>query len=96
MPATSRAQWHCHNFLLQRRIDENGMVVDFTHIKQAITEKLDHHYLNDLIDLNPTAENLAFWISQQIPHCYKVIFQESEGNLACYVKPGFENINNPF
>ena len=25
------------------------------------------------------------------PSCYKVTFQESEGNVACYVKPGFEN-----
>lgn len=92
---------HGHNgivtiFCCSEKLDENGMVVDFTHIKQTITEKLDHQYLNELLDFNPTAENLAHWIAQQIPHCYKVIFQESEGNMACYVKPGFENITNPF
>lgn len=94
-------QLHGHNgivtiFCCSEELDENGMVVDFTHIKQAITEKLDHQYINDLVNFNPTAENLAFWIAQQIPHCYKVIFQESEGNQACYVKPGFENLSNPF
>ena len=48
--------------------------------------------LNDVFDFNPTAENLARWLCDQVPQCYKVTFQESEGNVAAYVKPGFEHV----
>ena len=34
---------------------------------------------------------MARWICEQVPNAYKVVFQESEGNIAVYVKPGFEN-----
>lgn len=82
---------HGHNAIIEvccrsRELDANGMVVDFTHIKRDITERLDHSFVNELFDFNPTAENLAKWICDQIPHCYKVSFQESEGNVAVYVK----------
>ena len=88
---------HVHNgiavvYCRSEQLNENGMVVDFSQIKQLIKNKLDHQYLNDLFDFNPTAENLAKWIADQIPQCYKVVFQESEGNTACYVKPGCEHI----
>jgi 6-pyruvoyltetrahydropterin/6-carboxytetrahydropterin synthase len=38
----------------------------------------------ELIHLNPTAENIAFWICKQIDKCYRVDVQESEGNVATY------------
>ena len=87
---------HGHNaivtvFCCSEQLNNNGMVVDFKHIKEAVTSRLDHGYANELISLNPTAENLARWICDQVPHCYKVMFQESEGNIAVYVKDGFEN-----
>lgn len=87
---------HGHNAVIticccSEELNESGMVADFSLIKQTISDKLDHQYLNDFLDFNPTAENLARWIAEQVPLCYKVVFQESEGNLACYVKPGFEN-----
>ena len=72
-------------------VDENGMVIDFTHIKHLISDRLDHCYVNDVFEFNPTAENMARWICEQVPHCYKVSFQESEGNVAMYVKAGMEN-----
>lgn len=82
---------HGHNAIIiiyckSKELDENGMVVDFTKIKQIINEKLDHAYLNELFTFNPTAENLAYWICTQVPYCYKVSFQESEGNIAIYEK----------
>ena len=35
------------------------MIIDFKHIKNAIMDKLDHQYINDVIDFNPTAENMS-------------------------------------
>lgn len=80
---------HGHNWIIivyckSKELDENGMVVDFKHIKDKISNKLDHQYINDIVDFNPTAENMARWICKQIPNCYKVSVQESEGNIAIY------------
>lgn len=88
---------HGHNGIITiyccaEDLNENGMVTDFSHIKEVVSDKLDHQYLNDLFPFNPTAENLAHWICDNVDNCYKVTFQESEGNVACYVKPGFENV----
>ena len=60
------------------------MVVDFTHIKKQISDKLDHNDLNKVLTFNPTAENIAKWICEQIVGCYRVDVQESEGNIASY------------
>lgn len=80
---------HGHNWIItvycrSYELDENGMVVDFADIKRFISDKLDHQYLNDVFDFNPTAENIAKWICDNIVYCYKVTVQESEGNTATY------------
>ena len=81
---------HGHNWIIiiyleSQELDQNGMVLDFTHIKQMISNKLDHKYLNDIFDFNPTAENIAKWICDELGEkCYKVTVQESEGNIAEY------------
>lgn len=82
---------HGHNWIVivyckARELNKNGMIIDFKHIKQKISDKLDHQYINDVVDFNPTAENMAKWICDQIPNCYKVSVQESEGNVAMYEK----------
>lgn len=87
---------HGHNgivtvFCRSEQLDINGMVTDFTKIKELISDSLDHCFLNETVTFNPTAENLAKWICDRIPNCYKVIFQESEGNSAAYIKDGCEN-----
>ena len=51
-----------------------------------VHSRLDHKYLNDIFDFNPTAENMSRWICENVPNCYKVEVQESEGNIATYVK----------
>lgn len=84
-------QLHGHNWLItvyckSAELNANGMVVDFTIIKQMIKDCLDHQVLNDVLPCNPTAENIARWICDQIPHCYKVEVQESRGNVAIYEK----------
>jgi len=61
---------HGHNWRVEaeveaRELDSAGMGIDFREIRRnlrAITERLDHRYLNELdpfTELNPTAENIA-------------------------------------
>ena len=78
--------WHVTIYCKAQKLNQDGMVCDFTHIKKAIHEKLDHQYLNDIFPFNPTAENMARWMCEQIPTCYKVSVQESDGNIATYEK----------
>ena len=83
------ANLHGHNWIVtvwckSQTLDANGMVMDFTHIKRQVQDKLDHKFLNDVVEFNPTAENIAKWVCEQIPHCYRVSVQESEGNVATY------------
>ena len=87
---------HGHNWIItvyckSTHLDQNGMVVDFAKVKKAIHGRLDHGNLNDIVDFNPTAENIAKWIADEITpmcaeggYCYKVDVQESEGNIASY------------
>lgn len=82
---------HGHNWIITvycqaKELDCNGMVIDFKQIKDLVQNKLDHKYLNDFVDFNPTAENIAKWICDNIHNCYKVSVQESEGNIAEYEK----------
>lgn len=80
---------HGHNWIVtvfckSRELNNDGMVCDFKHIKNKIHGYLDHGNFNELLPFNPTAENIAKWIVEQIPMCYKAQVQESEGNIAIY------------
>ena len=81
--------FHGHNWIVTvhcraAELNSNGMVTDFTHIKQAVLDRLDHKCLNDILPFNPTAENMARWICENVENCYRVDIQESEGNTASY------------
>ena len=92
---------HGHNYLVeiyvsQKRLNKQGMVIDFNVLKSLLDEVLgefDHKYLNDLKDfnkLNPTAENIAFVIHREFtrklpkPMHLKVCVWESTRTGASY------------
>ena len=80
---------HGHNWIVtvyckSSILNQNGMIIDFKKVKELVSDKLDHQYLNEVVDFNPTAENMAKWICDNVPYCYKVSVQESEGNIAIY------------
>lgn len=82
---------HGHNWLITvecraERLDPNGMVIDFTLLKRLIHDRMDHKVLNDVFPFNPTAENIARWVVDTIPGCYRCEVRESEGNTAAYQK----------
>lgn len=80
---------HGHNWIVTvfckaEKLNNDGMVIDFKHVKNQIHDYLDHGNFNELLSFNPTAENIARWIVEKIPACYKAQVQESEGNIAIY------------
>lgn len=81
---------HGHSFRLELHVagavdSKTGWIMDFTDIKAAFQptyDRLDHHYLNEIEGLaNPTSENLAQWIWQQVkptlPQLARVIVRET-------------------
>ncbi|HMR01716.1 MAG TPA: 6-carboxytetrahydropterin synthase QueD [Candidatus Gracilibacteria bacterium] len=64
---------HGHTYTLEVTLEgdvhSNGMVIDFVLlkriVKRQVLERLDHHFLNDVLE-NPSAERLAVWIWDQL------------------------------
>lgn len=83
---------HGHNWIIDvylrsDTLNSDGMVMDFTHIKKAVQDKFDHKVINDVVDFNPTAENLAKYICDTLqPYCFRVDVQESIDNIASYIR----------
>ena len=84
------ARLHGHSFRIEVHIsgqvgEREGWVMDFAELRrtfQPVYDQLDHHYLNEIDGLeNPTSENLAKWIWQQLKPelegLSKIIVQET-------------------
>ena len=64
---------HGHTYkveiVVEDTVKSDGMVIDFSKLKTVVEtevlQKLDHHYLNDIIE-NPTAEHIIEWIADQL------------------------------
>ena len=79
-------------------LDENGMIIDFKILKKIIKayieDRLDHAYLNDIFQVNATAEYMSKWICEEIQKglddnkinakCYKVELNETSKNKAIW------------
>jgi len=68
---------HGHNYRVQvgmeaMELDENGLLFDFTDLKQRLRDTsgyLDHQFINDLKpfdEINPSAENIAKFLFDEI------------------------------
>ncbi len=81
---------HGHNWIIDvylraHELDQNGMIMDFSVIKEKVEKVLDHQVLNNILEVNPTAENIAKWVCDRLaPQCYKVVVEESPNNIASY------------
>ena len=87
---------HGHNWIItvfcrSKELNSDVMVVDFSYIKHSVKEMLVHRNINEVLPFNPTAENIARWICDQIPTSFKVEVQESEGNIVIYEKDRTED-----
>jgi 6-pyruvoyltetrahydropterin/6-carboxytetrahydropterin synthase len=50
--------------------DKSGILWDFGNLK-IILDELDHKNLNEVIDVNPTAENIALFVYKKLKKDYK-------------------------
>ncbi|TYB30888.1 MAG: 6-carboxytetrahydropterin synthase QueD [Candidatus Mcinerneyibacterium aminivorans] len=89
---------HGHNYRLEVSVkgvpDNEGMVIDYKVLKEIINktviEKLDHKYLNEVLDFSPTSENLLIWMKEKLENklnsenykLYKLVLWETESNKA--------------
>lgn len=58
-------QWNVEVEIDANVLDEQGMVVDFKEVKKVV-KQFDHGYINEMVDFNPTAENLAEYFVNEL------------------------------
>ena len=87
---------HGHNYTVIAElktdfVDEVGMVVDYRKldpIKNYLDSKFDHQHLNDVVDFNPTAENLAehlyYIFNKTFPMLSRITVKETPKTAAHY------------
>ncbi len=91
---------HGHNWLVRATVrcselDAAGIGIDFKILKnhlKTIVNQFDHKDLNEVLDLNPSSENIARFIFGQLKaalaswngNVVRVEVQETPGNAAIY------------
>lgn len=84
---------HGHTFHVEvqveaHQLDQTGISIDFTEIKNKLSQILpDHSLLNEVYDFNPSAENLSRHFFQELKKYFpvkKVTVWESEDASATY------------
>ncbi|ONH58385.1 6-pyruvoyl tetrahydrobiopterin synthase [Frankia sp. CcI49] len=74
------ARLHGHNYVARvimsaEKLDTVGFVVDYgalAPVKRWIDGVLDHRHLNDELEFNPTAENLARFLADLVPRLVEI------------------------
>ena len=76
--------WEVTLYFRSEHLNADGMVIDFTEVKRYVMDKFDHKNLNEVVNFNPTAENLAKHFVDMFPDCYRAEVTESPNNTASY------------
>lgn len=58
-------RWKIVVEITTHKLNEQSMVMDFGDISK-LARRLDHAYLNELFEFEPTAENIAFWFADNV------------------------------
>ena len=95
----TRLHGHTYEVIIQlssQTLNTVGFVVDYRElsvVKDYIDNTLDHRHLNDILDVNPTAENIAKHLYEKfkkmLPALTSVIVKETPKTAARYA-PGFD------
>ena len=84
--------WHIAVMLAGNELDEVGMLIDFKKVKAIVNgfiiSRFDHKLLNDVIPFNPTAENLAKFIYDNLS---EKILELEEGRVVVQLVKVWEN-----
>jgi len=73
---------HGHNWKVEcfvrgttEDFDNVGILWDFKNLKNKL-EELDHQLLNEVLEINPTAEQLAVWLTEEFSKAHpKLMFR---------------------
>lgn len=93
--------WKVEAYVTGGELAENGLLVDFRVIKDAVEKaltELDHRFLNDTAyfsDINPSSENIARYVFESIAQdvnnenvrVSRVTAWESDSACATYIGP---------
>lgn len=93
--------WKVEVYVTGKKLEKNGLLIDFRMIKDAtkrVLDRLDHKFLNELepfASLNPSSENIACHIFKSLSReldddtvkITKVTAWESDSACASYMEP---------
>jgi len=88
---------HGHNYVVElvleaAELDAHGFIVDYRELqlfKDLVDTLLDHQHLNDVVDFEPTAENIAAYLFTQARQLWSQVCEvrvsETEKTWASYI-----------